>query len=120
MANGGPAHSDQYPYIPVWFRVNDYEADVQALVDTGFDGHLIVPRSLSSSLGDPHLAVPWTFADGKPFYIEMYEGLVSIPSVLDPVDALVGCTGNFYILGLAVIDLVRLTLDHGEHILVEP
>ena len=57
--------SQRFPFIEIWFRVRDFEKQVFAYIDTGFDGFLIVPAELSKSFGKADLVSVWELGDGS-------------------------------------------------------
>jgi hypothetical protein len=46
MAMSQPLFSSHFPYLPFHLEVGHRADDVEALLDTGFDGALAVPPSL--------------------------------------------------------------------------
>jgi predicted aspartyl protease len=60
VAVNQPLISDRFPYLPVVITIFGVEVRTEALIDTGFDGHLIVPAELLSNLTNP----PPVFFDG--------------------------------------------------------
>lgn len=56
--------SEHFPYLPVEVQVEGMEWDGEMLVDTGFDGDLILPSVLQPAT-PPHTVVPWRLVDGS-------------------------------------------------------
>jgi predicted aspartyl protease len=57
--------SGDYPYLQVRVTVRAHSLTYRALLDTGFDGYLIIPESLQSQLGAPEFQVKTRLADGS-------------------------------------------------------
>ena len=53
MANPGLTTAAPYPSLGVRSVAQGVAVEVSALVDTGFDGHLVVPESLIATLPPP-------------------------------------------------------------------
>ena len=111
--------SDNYPYLKVRCRVRHWGAEVWALVDTGFDGHLIIPRQIARQLGAPDSVAAWAMADGRRVVTSGYRGIVELVGV-GAFPSTVVALGDEYIIGRAVIDRLRVTFDHGQRLIVEP
>ena len=52
--------SQRFPYVEIWFKVREFEKQVFAYIDTGFDGFLIVPAEFSKSFGKADLVSVWS------------------------------------------------------------
>ena len=91
-----------------------------ALIDTGFSGYLAVPeRFYHDDLGLPDSRVEWQLADGSTVEAPIYFGIVEIVG-LPAVRAAITVLGDEYVLGRRVLDQFRVTLDHGQEVIVEP
>ena len=56
----------RFPYLPVSLRIRQRTVDVDALVDTGFDGHMVIPSdSMAGEIPDANLL--YGLADGLSF-----------------------------------------------------
>jgi hypothetical protein len=117
------ARSTRFPYLSVHVRLGnlqypDFEFDVDALVDTAFDGGLIVPRDLIP--GRVHSpGQQWCeFADGIRVLVPFYQGFLTIGS-LQPVAAYVMALPNQALLGRAVTDHFKLTFWYGRQGVLE-
>jgi predicted aspartyl protease len=94
------------------------EFDVEALVDTGFDGGLAVPPGL---IPDHARAVGETFcilADGSSLRARSYVGFVSVGSLL-PIDAIIMEIPGEALLGRAVTNRYRLSFVYGRQVMLE-
>ena len=57
--------SSDYPYLQVRVTVRTRSFVYRALLDTGFDGYLVLPENLESQLGAPEFQVKTRLADGS-------------------------------------------------------
>lgn len=117
------ARSTRFPYLSVHVRIGnlqypDFEFDVDALVDTGFDGGLIVPQGLlPSRVYSP--GEQWCeFADGNRILVPFYRGFLTIGS-LQPVGAIVMVLPHQALLGRAVTNHFKLTFWYGRQVVLE-
>jgi predicted aspartyl protease len=116
--------STRFPYLRVQVRVGtaryvDQEIDLEALVDTGFDGGVVVPARLIDPSIRPDTHLSWTLADGSHMRTPAYVATVrvgTLPAVMTVVIAL----GDEPLVGREVTDRFRVTFDHGREIIVEP
>jgi predicted aspartyl protease len=108
--------SREYPYLPVTFQVRDVEETIPALVDTGFDGFLVLPEAYLSRLGDPDFVGRWILADGSAVGAAKFRGSVRITGLRELVQASITCLGAEIILGRAIVDHFAVTFDHGRRI----
>jgi predicted aspartyl protease len=109
-----------YPSLEVRFSVAAFSGTTFALVDSGFEGHLSIPLSLVDSLPAPSFARPVQTASGEVVTVPDHIGtmeLIDQPRVLAvPITAL----GDEFPIGLAAMNHVRITFDHGRQLIVEP
>lgn len=111
--------SERFPYLPLILTVRDRTAEVEALLDTGFDGDVAVPLALIADGQPPDEYRSWELADGSTVATPVYYGTVqlgSFPSV--PAD--IALLGDEPILGRGVTDRYRVILDHGSRVIAEP
>jgi predicted aspartyl protease len=92
---------------------------IEALVDTGFDGHVTVPPGWISTSGEPDGALTWVLADGSEIVAPYYRGFASLES-LGTFPALITIVAAEPLIGRALTDLFAITLDHGQRLIVEP
>lgn len=110
--------SRRFPYIAITVPLQQRELQFEALVDTGFDGAVVVPAS-SVAAETPQGYVPWGLADERRVLTPAFGGTVRLGD-FPPFPALVIALGEEPILGRQVTDRFRVTLDHGERLTVEP
>lgn len=111
--------SARFPFIPITITIGTWTATLDALLDTGFDGDLTLPRRLASSIGAPDHYGEFIMADGAGVHRPVFLGRVEIGSIGDfPVE--VAALGGDYLFGRGLSDRFSITLDHGRQIIVEP
>lgn len=119
MAAPRIVESTNYPYLQVRFAVRGRDETVWAYVDTGFDGHLAIPQARIDETAPPDGAFELQMASGETVPAQAYYGSLELIGVSDPSDAWVVALGNEFILGRAVIDRFRVTLDRGTRLIAE-
>ena len=114
----------RFPYVAVTIRFpgpKDLpDIKTELLVDTGFDGDVILPNSYIDQLGNAEGLIRWQLADGSTVSAPLYEcsiQLSGLPSFFPATVSLLGAEG---LVGRSITDRVRLILDHGERVLIEP
>lgn len=90
--------SQRFLFIEIWFGVRDFEKQVFAYIDTGFDGFLIVPAELSKSFGKADLVSVWELGDGSLAEGLYYLGEVRVIGIPDIIPAQITCRGNEFII----------------------
>jgi predicted aspartyl protease len=111
--------STRFPYVPVTVTVGGWTATIEALLDTGFDGDMSVPRRLATSIGVPHHYGEFIMANGVEAYRPVFLGSGEIGSFGSfPIE--VAALGGDYLLGLGLANRFAITLGHGRQIIVEP
>jgi predicted aspartyl protease len=93
--------------------------EVEAFVDTGFDGALILPLgSLPDDL-EPDTHATWQLADGFELDAEAYLGQVELAGITGVYPVMISLLGEEAIVGRRLTDSFRLILDHGMRVIVE-
>ena len=111
--------SNRFPYLPVRLSLRGSTAAFEALLDTGFDGGLAVSPSSVAVGQTAEWSLTAFLADGSLVDVPAYLGTVQVCD-LPPVTTIVVTLGDEPILGRAVADQYKVTLDYGERIVVEP
>lgn len=121
--NGDRLTSSRFPYLPISLHIPgrylEGRVQVEALLDTGFDGDVAVPGGL---LGNGHPAeafVRWTLADGSEVLAPAYRGYIYFGS-MGPINVVVTVLGDEHLIGRRAITRFRVTLDHGRQVVMEP
>ncbi|MFB6214456.1 MAG: hypothetical protein ABEI54_01170 [Candidatus Bipolaricaulia bacterium] len=111
--------SDNYPYLPIIFRIRGNEQSALAFIDTGFDGYLVIPEELESELGEEDYISKWELADGSFAVGPEYLGKTRIEGLDNSeISARITCIGDEFIVGREIIDEFQLVFDHGERVKV--
>lgn len=106
-----------FPYLPLRLQVQGRTFEVEAMIDTGFDGDITVPAHLVSN-ERPDDRQRWTLADGSRVYAPYFLGSLQVGDFA-PVEAIITALGEEPLVGRSITDRFRLTLDHGERVIVE-
>jgi predicted aspartyl protease len=96
----------------------DYEFDVEALVDTGFDGGLTVRQAVIPGHVTPRGQQRCTLADGSQIDAYVYRGFVTI-GALQPLATYIIVLPHQALLGRAVTNHFRLTFLYGRRVILE-
>jgi clan AA aspartic protease len=113
------AESDRFPYIRLQVEVRGHRHDVEALIDTGFDGFMAVPPELLANGQPADDYYSWTLADGSRVVTPVYLGTVQIGDLAE-VPAVIAALGDEPLIGRRVTDKFRVIFDHGKRVIVEP
>jgi len=113
MATSGQVVSHNPPYALVRIRVRNESVEAEALVDTGFDGAVIVPEGFLDANELPDGRVRWNLADGRGALFPTFLGSIQI-GMLGPFDVSITALGNEVLLGRDLTDQLTLTFDHGK------
>jgi clan AA aspartic protease len=99
---------------------SDDRAEVEAVIDTGFDGEITLPGATIRRLGYPYTGTAsGILADGSEVQFDYHEGRVIWHGVVRPV-AVIAAEGQ-PLIGMALLRGSRLILDAepGGEVLVE-
>src|SRR4051794_4938516 len=106
------ARSTRFPYLSLHVRIGnlqypDHEFDIDAFVDTGFDGGLAVPQAQIPSHLIPWSRQQWIMADGSTISAPTYRGFVTV-GLLAPLNIIITVLPQGALLGRAVTNRYRL------------
>jgi predicted aspartyl protease len=110
--------SQAFPFLPITLTVQGHTATLLALLDTGFDGDVVVPRGFFPPNVAPDHASRWALADGSRVLAPSYSGTAQIGQFA-PFKVTVIALGTESLIGLGAIGGVAITLDHGQRLIVE-
>ncbi len=111
--------SNRYPYLPLHLQVRQKEIDVEALIDTGFDGGLAVPSSFIAESEVPNGHHRWKLADNSIVAAPFYLGTVGLGEVGSFIIA-VTLMGDEFLIGQGLLRRFIIIFDHGRRVIVEP
>ena len=75
--------STWFPYLPIIIAIRRREETTEALLDTGFDGDIIIPPGLITNGSPPDSYMRWTLADGSTVLAPSYLGRVEVANFGD-------------------------------------
>jgi hypothetical protein len=105
----------------VWIGLLQYpnfEFDIEALVDTGFDGGLTVPESYIPDRVPDSGPITCHLADGSSLNARFYRGYVAV-GPLQPIPTVIIVLPHQALLGRAVTDHFRLSFRYGREVVLE-
>lgn len=107
----GHVNASREPIITISVKGPDErESSIEAVIDTGFNGHLILPSQLIRRLGLSRLGSAGAdLADGSRVSLDLFEATVLWDGKERPVAVLQ--TENEALLGMSMLTGHRLTLD---------
>lgn len=110
--------SSHFPYISIKVTFRNREETVEALLDTGFDGDVILPEGFieNGEIADDYN--PWRLADSSVIHAPAYRGSAQIGKKKIG-DVLITILGNKPIVGRNIINNFKITLDHGKRVIIE-
>ena len=117
--NAWPLVSSRFPFVPILLQIRDQSFDVEALIDTGFNGDVVLPVGMIADHTEQNIEMRWRLADGTQVIAPGYFATLRIgPVRVRPV--VVTAIGDVPMIGRGLVQHFRITLDHGERVVVEP
>ena len=110
--------SSRFPYLPLQIEVRQRREELEAFVDTGFDGDVAVPPNLITNGEPPDGYVPWRLADGSLIFAPAYLGAVRVGE-MGTFPVVITAIGDEPLLGRGLTDRFKVTFDHGRQIILE-
>lgn len=118
MAQSKILTSSRFPYLPIKVEIAQIKYGVEALLDTGFDGEIILPPHLISDGKLSKQTAICKLADNSIVEVPTYMGSIKLGrEKLNRI--LIIVMGDEPIIGREVIKYFKVTLDHGHKIIVE-
>lgn len=111
--------SRRFPYLPVRVEVHGFVYEGYALLDTGFDGDVILPERCVSDIGAAGWHRHYILADGSEVRAPIYDGSLAFNG-LGPFPSVIAVIGDEALIGVHAIRRFRVILDHGQRVVVEP
>ena len=115
--------SAHFPHIPVTVFLTKRTETVEALLDTGFDGDLIIPENLMTNGKPPDSYLRFTLADQVTSVLApTYLGRVEVAELGDAgiYAAIISVLGTEVIIGRNLARHFHITLDHGRKVIIRP
>jgi predicted aspartyl protease len=115
--------SSRYPYIPVTISINKRTETVEALLDTGFEGDVIIPEGFMTNGKPPDSYLRFTLADPTATVLApAYLGTVEVAHLGDAgaFPAIISALGTEPMIGRNLARRFRITLDRGSRVIVGP
>lgn len=110
--------SKNFPFIPVIVSVRKRIEKVRALIDTGFEGDMVVPKGLLTNGDPPDTLLPWQLANGTVVLAPVYAGKIKLGNIASFVISVISL-GNEVMIGRGITDRFKVIFDHGKKIVVE-
>ena len=114
-----PLQSSRFPYLTLQVTVDERLIEIMGLIDTGFDGDLVLPPAEIDSRRMPDEYRIWALADGSETVTPIYYGNVRL-ATMPRLQVDIAALGDEAIIGRGITDHYRLILDHGRQVIVEP
>lgn len=111
--------SRRFPYLPIHLAVHQTGDDLDALLDTGFDGDVAVPYASVADGDPPDGYLSCRLADGSDVLSPFYVGTVKV-GAMGSFSIVIVALGDEPLVGRGVSDRFKVTLDHGQQLIVEP
>ena len=115
--------STHFPYIPVTVVLTKRTETVEALLDTGFEGDLILPEGLLTNGKPPDSYLRFTLADQVTTVLApTYLGRVEVAELGDAgfYAAIISVLGTEAIIGRNLVRHFHIALDHGRQVIIRP
>lgn len=109
----------RFPYLPLRIDLRGRTYDVEALVDTGFEGDITLPPEMIGIDARTSYGIGAYLADGSRVEVRVYPGEVRLRQA-GPFPVFILALGDEPTVGRRITDRFRLTLDHGERVILEP
>ncbi len=116
-SSNSPLISNRFPYLPLTLTVQGGSLNVEAILDTGFDGEVVIPQYTLPPWVTPDGLIDWTMANGATVQASAYSGTVLIGH-FGPFNVTISSMGNVALIGRALTDLFTIILDHGKQVIV--
>src|SRR4051794_36640345 len=114
--------SSHYSYIPVTIHINKRVETVDALLDTGFEGDMIIPEGLMTNGKPPDSYLRFTLADPTATVLApSYLGKVEVAHLGEPGTsvAIISVLGSEPIIGRNLARRFRIALEYGRRVVIE-
>lgn len=110
---------EPFPFLHLRLVISGSDQELNARVDTGFDGAIIVPDGFLDNIPTDFWTYRWTLADGSAVYATTCEGTIELDG-FQALPVVVSSLGPEVLVGVEVLRHYRVILDHGQRVVVEP
>jgi predicted aspartyl protease len=110
--------SPHFPYIPLVLTIGQTALTLDAFLDTGFDGGIVVPQALIAPEITPDTSQVWYLADGSAITAPAYQATVRLEH-LGTFPVTVTAIREEALVGRRLISNFRIILDFGRRVIVE-
>src|SRR3989338_10655869 len=118
MAKNKTVTSSRFPYLPVNISITEKEFELEALLDTGYDGGVVLPPMFITNGEVSGWLVDCKLADNSIVEVSAYLGSVRLGNKkLNNTTVLV--MGDEPIIGREVIKHFKIILDYGRKIILD-
>jgi predicted aspartyl protease len=114
--------SSKPPYINIRLRFEPPgpELEVEALVDTGFDGDISMPPISLPAEVKASAVHFMTLANGSINRAHVFKGTAAVMGIDEPHEVSILVGTSEFLVGRRFTDHFRVTFDHGREVTVEP
>lgn len=110
--------SPRFPILRIRVELAGRVFEENALLDTGFDGEIVIPKSRAQGL-QPDDIGRFVFPDGTEVEPELFKGVARLND-LEPVPVEIIALGAEFIVGIRLLSRYEVILDHGQRVIVNP
>ena len=110
--------STRFPYLPVQLTVRGRTYDMEALLDTGFDGDVVIPQDMITTAEPPNGYLTWRLADGAGVRTAYYLGSIRMGG-LGAFPVVANALAYQPTIGRGVTHRFTVILDNGRQVIVE-
>lgn len=111
--------SRHFPYLPIHLAMRHTRDDLDAFLDTGFDGDVAVPHTSVADGDPPDGYLSCRLADGSDVLSPFYRGTIRV-GALGSFSVVIVALGDEPLVGRGVSDRFKVILDHGQQVIVAP
>lgn len=105
-----------FPFVSVRIELGGRVFEENAILDTGFDGEVVIPQNLVEGLQADE-AARFVFPDGTVVEPEVFNGVVQLAD-MEPTTAEIVALGTEFIVGIRILRHYEVILDHGRRVVV--
>ena len=107
-----------FPFVPVRIELDGRVFEENAILDTGFDGEISIPKTHVEGL-EPDDSARFMFPDGTIVEPDIFRGIVRFAD-MEPTVAEIVALGDEFIVGIRILRHYEVILDHGRRVIINP